>query len=478
METRRLANATFGSREIEERAQLVVQRPLRKLKSAQLNRAYDEFRRKTPRSAALASRAKRLLPRGSEHMIPPSEPYPLFMERGSGSTVTDVDGNSFVDNILSGGAILLGHNHPDLNRNICELISDKTNFHGFFDEYELKAAEQIIKVVPSAHRVRFTASGAEAVLAALRIARAFTGRKKIIKFRGAYHGWTSDLLTDLEIPGTERMFASGIPDELLDHTVLVRQNDLEGLERAFRDNYDKGGIAAVICEPLGADSGLLPFHEDFHAQAIEIAHRFGALYIFDEVVTAFRTGMGGAQAILNVNPDLTTLGKALMNGYPACGAVCGAAAIVDTATTSFPATSPFAYIAGTFSGNVLSAAACYYTLCELQRPGVLQRAFGIATDLVTRLNDLFESRDTAFFAYSFGAIVRIELTAAHAVPPSSPDSFSDIVERRMILNEYMVPILNSGVLSRMGRDMTSCAHIQADNDRTVAAYDALIDCLE
>jgi glutamate-1-semialdehyde aminotransferase len=222
----------------------------------------------------------------------------------------------------------------------------------------------------------------------------------------------------------------------------------------------------------------VPFADGFHKEAIEIAHRHGALYVFDEVVTGFRMGLGGAQAALGVSPDLTTLGKALMSGYPSCGAVGGKAEIMETASTGLPDERPYAYVVGTLSGNTLSAAAAYNTIVELEKPGTVERMFAAAADYVDKLNSLFASRSAGFFAYNFGGIVRIEMTAPHAVPLTSPEKLQEVVSRRKILAEYSLIVQEQGVLTRMGRDMISCSHTVKDNDAAVKAYAALLDALE
>jgi glutamate-1-semialdehyde 2,1-aminomutase len=464
--------------DIIKRAEFIAKNPVKKPDSEKVEKIYKEFMGKTKKSALNFHKAASVIPNGSEHTLPLSNPYPLFMKSGYGSRVWDVDGNEYIDYILSGGAIILGHNNQNLNKNISDLIQNRTNFHGFFDEMEIRAAEKIIEHFPSIERVRFTSSGAEANLAAIRVARSYTGKKKIIKFRGGYHGWCDPFMTDMEVPGSERFIAHGIPPEILDLTVLVYPNNLEELENAFKANSDSGGIAAVICEPVGGESGLVPFKEGFHKQAMEIAHRYGALYIFDEVVTGLRMGLGGAQAVFGVNPDLTTLGKALMNGYPSCGAVCGKAEIMDALSTGLPGDKPYAYVAGTLSGNTLSAAAAYYTFVELEKPGVIEHLFIMAEDYISKLNDMFEAGKSIFFAYHFGGIIRIELTAPHAVPITGPEVLEEIMFRRGILAEYALIVHNQGVLSRMGRDMISCSHNTEDNDKAVSAYAQLVDMLE
>lgn len=464
--------------DIVERARALAEKPVRPLKEQALQRAIREFSARTPTSARLAEQASRLLPRGSEHSLPPAAPYPLFMDHGQGSRVWDVDGNEYLDYILSGGVVLLGHNHEGLRRDMAELERGRTHFHGFFDEMELRAAEKIIRHFPSIERVRFTSSGAEANAAALRIARSYTGKKKVVKFMGHYHGWADQFMTDMEVPGSGRFIAHGVPAEILDLTVLVPPNDLEALERALAEHEKSGGVAAVFTEPVGGESGLVPFVEGFHTAAIEVAHRHGALYVFDEVVTGLRMGLGGAQAAFGVMPDLTTLGKALMSGYPSCGAVGGKAEIMETASTGLPDERPYAYVVGTLAGNTLSAAAAYYTFVELEKPGTVERVFAAAADYVDKLNALFASTTTGFFAYNYGGIIRIEMTAPHAVALTSAEKLQEVIYRRHILSDYSIIVMERGVLSRMGRDMISSSHTVRDNDKAVGAYEALVDALQ
>jgi len=465
--------------DIVERTRALAARPARKLDPKKSAAVMKEFTARTTGSARLAQQAASVLPRGNEHAWTPSVPYPLYMNHGTGSRVWDVDGNEYVDYVLAGGPLILGHNHEGLRKSMMDLIGKRTSFHGFSDEMEIKAAEKIIHHFPSIERVRFTSSGTEANSAAARIARSFTGKKKVIKFLAGYHGWSDQFLTDMEVPGSGRYVSMGIPDEILDLTVLVPPNDLDALDRALAAQASQGGVAAVFCEPVGGESGLVPFTDGFHAAAIEIAHRHGALYVFDEVVTGLRMGLGGAQAVLGVKPDITTLGKALMGGWPSCGAVCGSAAVMETATAGvIPDGRPFAYLAGTLAGNTLSAAAAFYTILELEKPGVIDKMFLVTTNLVDRLNGLFAERGCGFFAYNFGGIVRIEMTAPHGVPLTGPEVFPEIIGRRALLEQYSAIVHANGVLTRNGRDMVSCVHTTKDNDKAVKAFAALIDTLE
>ena len=465
--------------EIIERTRALAARPARALhpgKAAALMKAFGE---RTTGSARLFQHATGVLPRGCEHAWTPSVPYPLFMDHGKGSRVWDVDGNEYVDYILAGGPLILGHNHDGLRKSMMDLIGQRTWFHGFSDEMEVKAAEKIVRHFPGIERVRFTSSGTEANEAAARIARSYTGKKKVVKFLAGYHGWSDQFLTDMEVPGSGRFVSQGVPSEVLDLTVLVPPNDLDALERALAQHASDGGVAAVFCEPVGGESGLVPFADGFHPSAIEIAHRHGALYIFDEVVTGLRMGLGGAQEALGVKPDLTTLGKALMGGWPSCGAVCGSAQVMETATAGvIPDGRPFAYLAGTLAGNTLSAAAAYYTILELEKPGVMDRMLMAAADLVDKLNGLFAGRGCGFFAYNFGGIIRIEMTAPHGVPLTGPGVFPEVIARRGLLEQYSAVVHAHGVLTRNGRDMVCTAHTVKDNDRAVEAFAALIDLLD
>jgi len=465
--------------EIIERTRALAVRPARTPNAEKAGAILKAFTDRTSGSARLFQQAGRVIPRGCEHAWTPSVPYPLFMSHGRGSRLWDVDGNEYVDYVLAGGPLILGHNPEGLRRSMMDLVGKRTWFHGFSDEMEVKAAEKIVHHFPGIDRVRFTASGTEANAAAARIARSHTGKKKVIKFLAGYHGWSDQFLTDMEVPGSGRFVSMGVPGEVLDLTVLVPPNDLDALDRALAEHASDGGVAAVFCEPMGGESGLVPFEDGFHAKAIEVAHRHGALYVFDEVVTGLRMGLGGAQEVLGVKPDLTTLGKALMGGWPSCGAVGGSAEVMETATAGvIPDGKPFAYLAGTLAGNTLSAAAAYHTIVELEKPGVMERLFMVAGDLVDKLNGLFSSRSSGFFAFNFGGIIRIEMTAPHGVPLTGPEVFPEILVRRGLLEQYSAIVHAHGVLTRNGRDMVSSAHTTKDNDRAVAAFGALLDVLE
>jgi glutamate-1-semialdehyde-2,1-aminomutase len=462
--------------EIQKRLRRLAARPARDIPDERMDEVRDEVARKTAGSAALFERARRVVSQGTEHVLSPTDPYPLFVEKGEGSGLVDVDGNVYVDYVLGGGTVILGHNSPRLHERIAEVLRRKGTLHGLCDEYEVLAAEKIAGHMPSVEKVRFFQSGTEAAMAAARLARAYTGRNKVIKFRGAYHGWADQFVTDMWVPGSGPLLANGIPPEHRAHTVLVDQNDLGGLEKAFEEH--RADVAAVFVEPLGAESGSLPLTDGFHQEARRLCDKYGALYVFDEVVTGFRLGLGGAQAYFGVGPDVTILGKIIMGGYPSCGAVAGKAGIMDLFGGVGRAGGRTAFVAGTLAANVLSTAACYFTMLELEESGTIEKAARIAYDLVANLNDMFAARATDYFAYNYASILHVETAAPNAFRVDSPGGLEEVMRRKDCLEKYALVLRNEGILSILGRGFVSAAHTHEDVAATVAAYQKVIDLLD
>ena len=387
-----------------------------------------------------------------------------------------MDGNVYVDYVLGGGTIILGHNPPRLNERIADVLRRKGPLHGLCDEYEILAAEKIAQHMPVVEKVRFFQSGTEADMAAARLVRTYTGKKKIMKFRGTYHGWADQFLTDMWVPGSGPLLANGIPPEHRAHTVLVYQNDLDELEQAFQDHRDD--VAAVFVEPVGAESGSLPLMDGFHQEVRRLCDRHGALYVFDEVVTGFRLGLGGAQAYFQVEPDLTILGKIIMGGYPSCGAVAGRGEIMDAFSSAAGVGGRTAFVAGTLAANVLSAAACYFTIVELEETGAIEKAAQMADKLVAALNAMFAARGTDYFAYNYASILHVETAAPAAFRIDAPGGLEEVMRRKDCLEKYALILRNEGVLSLLGRGFVSAAHSQEDVAATVAAYEKVIDMLD
>jgi glutamate-1-semialdehyde 2,1-aminomutase len=285
---------------------------------------------------------------------------PLFIARGSGSRIVSEDGQELIDYVLSWGPMLLGHAHPEVNEAVCKAVEKGSSF-GAPCRSEVEIAQAIVDAVPGIEMVRMVNSGTEATMSALRLARAFTGRNKVLKFEGCYHGHADPFLASagsgvatLCIPGTP-----GVPEETVKDTLLAPYNDLAAVNALFESQGSS--IAAVIVEPVAANMGLVPPTPGFLEGLRELTTAYGALLIFDEVITGFRMGYSGAQAHYGITPDLTCLGKIIGGGFPV-GAYGGKKEIMQRIAPCGDV-----YQAGTLSGNPVAMAAGLATLKILAR---------------------------------------------------------------------------------------------------------------
>jgi glutamate-1-semialdehyde 2,1-aminomutase len=461
--------------EIEKRMEKLVSQPAKHIPDDVMEKVIVELRRKTPKSAEKFEAAKKVLPGGCEHMLSHKIPHPPFIEKGEGAYLLDIDGNRYVDYLNGGGPVLLGHNPPELMKKMIEVMQTKGPFHGLCDEYETLAAEKIVEHMPSVEKVRFLQSGTEADMAAIRLARVYTGKQKIIKFQGTYHGWSDQVVIDLWVPKSGRFMASGIPESVTENTVIVPQNDIEALERAIEEHKDKGGIAAVLIEPIGAESGTMPIKEGYHKQLEKVCKKNGIVLIYDEVVTGFRVGMGGAQELHGVDPGLTVLGKIMGGCFPSSGAIAGKAEIMDILNSGIMSGGgPSCFIAGTIAANPLSCAATYYTICEIERTNAVQKAAEATDKLVNELNVLFEDSNCPFFAYNYGSVLHIETAAALHIDVDSEDGLPQIFDRDKAIRNHQTFLRNEGLMTLMGKGFVTSAHGDEEIRKTVEAYSKLI----
>jgi len=317
------------------------------------------------RSASAYEEACRYLPGGVNSPVRAFRAVggvPVFARRGRGARIEDIDGNEYVDFVCSWGPLILGHAHPAVVERIRAIATGGTTF-GMPTEGETDLAREVVARVPSVEKVRFVSSGTEAAMSAIRLARAFTGRPKIVKFAGCYHGHSDSLL--VKAGSGAATFGSpdspGVPDALARETLVLPYNNLEAVERALGACGPE--VAAVLLEPVAANMGLVLPKPGFLEGLREICSRHGALLIFDEVITGFRLGLGGAQEHYGVLPDLTCLGKVLGGGLP-LAAFGGRREILDRLSPDGPV-----YQAGTLSGNPLAVGAGLATLREIAKPG-------------------------------------------------------------------------------------------------------------
>ncbi len=333
------------------------------------------------KSQELFHRALRLMPGGVNSPVRAFKAVggePIFIASGRGSRVKDVDGSEYVDYVGSWGPLILGHCPPEVMESVARVLETGTSF-GACTAGEVELAEEITKAMPSIERVRLVSSGTEATLSALRVARAATGRDKILKFEGCYHGHADSLLVKagsgvatLGLPDSP-----GVPRALAELTLTVPFNDLEALRSAFDEH--PGKIAAVIVEPVCGNMGCVPPAPGFLRTLRELTAKQGTVLIFDEVMTGFRVRYGGAQALYRIEPDLTTLGKIIGGGLPV-GAYGGKAALMDIVAPAGPV-----YQAGTLSGNPVALAAGLKTLEILRRPGTYDRLEAVSAKLAAGL---------------------------------------------------------------------------------------------
>jgi len=355
---------------------------------------------RTTRSKKLMRRAQRLLPGGVNSPVRAFGSVggtPRVIAQASGARLEDVDGNRYIDYVASWGAIIAGHAHPVVVDAVRAAAARGMSF-GATTELEIVLAEHVIEWIPSAERVRFVNSGTEAVMSAVRLARAATNRERIIKFEGGYHGHSNELLAKagsgvatLGIPGTAGVTRAAVQD-----TLQAPFNDLEAVEEAFRRHPSE--IAAVLVEPIPANMGLILPDDGFLAGLRRLCDVHGSLLIFDEVITGFRVARGGAQERFDIRPDLTCFGKIIGGGMPV-GAYAGRADLMQQMAPEGPV-----FQAGTLSGNPVAMAAGIAVLELLGRPGVYEQLEELSNELVDGLRELAAEAGVPFVASAVGGL--------------------------------------------------------------------------
>lgn len=443
------------------------------------SRIVTEYRNRTRASAELASRAAGVFPSGITHDSRRIKPYGIYVERAQGPRKWDADGNEYIDYYGGHGALLLGHGRSEVVDAVQAQMERGTHF-GACHALEVRWGELVREMVPSAETVRFTASGTEANLMAWRLARAFTGKSRIVRFLGHFHGWSDHAAFGV----TDHFDGSPTPGVLADiarNTVMAPAGDIEALRRLVEADDD---IAAVILEPTGASSGQIPVDGDFLHALRELTAEHGIILIFDEVVTGFRVSPGGAQAHYGVTPDLTSLAKILAGGLPG-GAICGRADVMALLDFDAAEAKGFEKIGhqGTYNANPLSAAAGCAALDLIRDGEACARANELGAGLRRAWNDVIASEGLGWACHgNFSSFYLFLNPQGLPVTPRDFDASAYGPEvfkaKSPLANKLRLALLLNGVdLNGKPGGTVSAAHSEADIRATADALRGAIAML-
>ena len=433
----------------------------------------------TERSTQLFAEARRYIPGGVNTSIRVL-PRNLVFTRAQGSKIYDADGNEYVDYHAAFGPPILGHCHPVVNQRVFETLQQIDLIGTGTTELETQLAKKICEHVPCAEKVLFCNSGSEATYHAIRLARAVTGRQKIIKFQGCYHGFhdavAMNVISSPEVAGAGRgpyphdPLSAGAVKEAVENTIVLTFNNIHEVADAVR--HHKHDIAAIILEPIPHNIGcVMPRHE-FLAGLRQIATEMDIVLIFDEVITGFRHSLGGYQKICGITPDLTTLGKAIANGYP-CAALCGRADLMDRFATA----GGDVFFAGTFNAHPLGTAAALATIEELEKPETYQHIFRLGDKVRGGLTYImsqkkFRRRGIKTTVAGFGSV----FLTYFMEPPI--ENYTDLLRNdaeRFVA--YRLKMLERGIFKlpmNLKRNHVSASHTDEDIDKTLEAAE---ECL-
>ena len=378
---------------------------------------------------------------------------PPVISKGKGCRIFDIDGNEYIDFVLSWGAMILGHCDPDVVNSIKEVVEDQIAF-GAPTEIEYKMAKLVCETA-QVDMVRFVNSGTEATMTAIRLAKGYTGKKKIVKFAGCYHGHHDIFLKEAGSAVAE-LRLKGIDEDIVQNTIVVEYNNLDSIEKAFKENKDE--ISAVIIEPVAGNMGVVPAKKEFLQALREICDLHGSLLIFDEVITGFRLSLKGARALYNVEPDLVTFGKIIGGGLP-CGAVGGKKEIMQCL-----APQGNVFQAGTMSGNPIVMSAGYATIKKLkENPDIYTYLELLAQKLEGNLAKVFSSSNLTFCINRVGSMLTVffgveKVENFEMAKKSNLSMFKKFAEY-MITNGIYIPS------SQFEAMFLSSAHTESDIER-------------
>lgn len=503
------------AKEIYKELNELTSKPIYCVSDDALTAILEHFDTKCAGSKAITAEAKKYIPGGVQHNLAFNYPFPMCMDKAEGAYLYDRDGNQYIDFLQAGGPTILGSNYPAVKEKVFELLNHCGPVTGLFHEAELLLAKKIHELMPACEMFRMLGSGTESVMAAIRVARCATKHKRVIKIGGAYHGWSDQMVYGLKIPGSRQFLEShGIPGSY-STTDEVRPNDLKMLEKMLIKNKLRGGTAAVIVEPVGPESGTRPVDFDYNERARILAKKYGALFIFDEVVTGFRVGIHGAAGYFfgekypyndspvtidgapwlikkkviengkvvvktvpgtnkDMYPDLTVFGKIVAGGYPAAGGVGGKKEYVSLMAAGVAGMGKKAYVGGTLAANPLSAYAGYVAICEIEKNNACEIAGRAGDRLAAGLKELVKKYKLPYVVYNQGSIVHLECTGAMSYDFSSMSLLGSVIpmlrkkpemlRRKVAMEQMGAAYMANGIVTLAGSRLYTS---MADTDEVI-----------
>lgn len=432
------------------------------------DQVFADYERKTPGSRALFERASGVLPGGASGNLRFFPPYPLYTTSGQGCRSVDVDGSTYVDCFSCNGPLLLGHRHPAVMAAVSEW--EAVGSMVVNPEVMVRCAEKLQQLVPCAERVRFLNSGTEAVMTAVRYARAYTGKSRVVKFQGCYHGQDDPFLLGL-VPGAAEPFGAGIPESAGASTLVLPRNDITAFEEALASHDE---IAAVIIDPAMHAGGLWGASREFLEALRSGTREAGVVLIFDEVITGFRMGPGGAQAHYGITPDLTTLAKALSAGEK-LAAVVGSAAVMRVTDPLAASEGPRVFQSGTGNDGTLALAAALGAMGEYERlweAGAYEALWGRVERLEATIRSAFEKHGIGIHVNRLGSMMQLFITDLE------PDFERYVGLDGELQDLFHLALINQGVILSLPTSdhiYFSFMHDQAAFDEIAAAVVTVLD---
>ena len=393
----------------------------------------EKYASKTKKSKALHERAKKVLPAGVSYGIRYFEPYPFYTAKAQGSKLYDVDGNEYVDFWLGHTALILGHSPPAVMKAVKKQLEKGTHY-GTAHELEIELAEQVVKMVPNAEMVRFTNSGTEANMYAVRLSRAYTGKNKIAKFEGGWHGGYDALHTGVKHP-FDIPESAGLTKGALQDTILLPFNNLEEVEKRLKNEK----VASIIVEPVLGAGGGIPAEKEFLKGLREFCNENETLLIFDEVITGFRLAPGGAQQYYGVKADLTVFGKILGGGFPV-GAFCGPKEIMERLDATLYPRPQYSFHGGTFTANPITMTAGLATLKLLEDGSLISQLNMLGEKIRKQLKEIFENKSLDIQVTGDSSLFNVHFTKEEV-----KDASAVFRADRKRLAEYHLTLIENGV---------------------------------